>query len=899
MTKLIKIHLFILGLFMFVASLQAHVLITHPTVEGRTEPLGLDVPAPRMGWKIVSDKKNVIQKSYHLIVCSSIDKAMKHEGDVWDSGVIKSQQSQWVSLDGLRLSPNQDYYWLVKVRTNKGDSEWSKSQRWSTGMLGSSWKGYWIGTDSLFEGETASKFSRIAARYLRKNFKAGGKIRKAMLHVCGLGLYQLHINGRKISSSELAPLGTDYNKTLIYDTYDVTQALSSKNVMMLTLGAGNYFAPRQKYQVKVRSTYGMPTALLNLIIEYEDGHVDTLATDDTWKLNVNGPIRYSNFYDGERYDATKDLGDVFNWEYDDSKWLQAQRMSAPSGRLRGNMSNPITIYRVDHPVKIWKTKSGSHLVDFGTNEAGRVRIQLKGLKKDDCIKIKYAELLGKDGVSLYTDNLRSAENLDTYIAKGQDGEGMDCGILGAENKNVWAPLFTYHGFRYVEISGLSSLSPSDIQRELLADEMSDEDTQFFAAEHDKPSLLNRLVENARRGIRSNYKGMPIDCPQRDERMPWLGDRTMGCLGESYLMDNRALYAKWMNDIEDSQREDGNISDVSPSYWRLYTNNVTWPAAFPFGCEMLYRQYGDDAPIRQHYASIKKFLSYIRKECSKNGLISKDKYGDWCMPPERLDMIFSKDSTRITNGELISSCYYAYLCQMMARFCSVDSTVYMQEARSMIDAINRKYLKDGQYDNGTITANLLPLAMGFVPREEKAMVEKKLLDSILAADEHVGCGVIGIQWLMRYLSDCGHGELAYRIATQTSYPGWGYMIENGATTIWELWNGNTANPAMNSGNHVMLLGDVLPWCYERLGGISPLKPGFKETLIAPDFMVNILNKVEVSHSTPYGPVRSFWQRNGDESIEWQVSIPANTKAVLVMPDGKRKKVGSGTYVFKIN
>ena len=164
---------------------------------------------------------------------------------------------------------------------------------------------------------------------------------------------------------------------------------------------------------------------------------------------------------------------------------------------------------------------------------------------------------------------------------------------------------------------------------------------------------------------------------------------------------------------------------------------------------------------------------------------------------------------------------------------------------------------------------------------------------------VGCGVIGIQWLMRYLSDCGHGELAYRIATQTSYPGWGYMIENGATTIWELWNGNTANPAMNSGNHVMLLGDVLPWCYERLGGISPLKPGFKETLIAPDFMVNILNKVEVSHSTPYGPVRSFWQRNGDESIEWQVSIPANTKAVLVMPDGKRKKVGSGTYVFKIN
>ncbi len=387
-------------------------------------------------------------------------------------------------------------------------------------------------------------------------------------------------------------------------------------------------------------------------------------------------------------------------------------------------------------------------------------------------------------------------------------------------------------------------------------------------------------------------------------MPWLGDRTTGCLGESYLMDNHALYAKWMGDIEDSQRQDGNISDVSPAYWRLYTNNVTWPAAFPFGCDMLYRQYGDLRPFAEHYASIKKYLSYMKTHFCKEGLITQDKYGDWCMPPERLDMIFSKDPTRITNGELISSCYYVYLCRMMARYAgqlnfTADARTFGAEADTMAEAINGKYLRKDGYDNNTITANLLPLAMGIVPEERREAVQKKMVGVIEANGAHVACGVIGIQWLMRYLADIGRNDLAYKMATQTTYPGWGYMIANGATTIWELWNGNTADPAMNSGNHVMLLGDLLPWCYERLGGIRPLEPGFRRMEIKPDFSLTALNKVEVAHPSPYGVIKSGWRRDGDGLLEWEVVIPANTSAVLTLPDGTKKEVLSGTHHFSLS
>jgi alpha-L-rhamnosidase len=398
----------------------------------------------------------------------------------------------------------------------------------------------------------------------------------------------------------------------------------------------------------------------------------------------------------------------------------------------------------------------------------------------------------------------------------------------------------------------------------------------------------------------------MDCPQRDERMPWLGDRTMGCYGESYLTNNHTLYAKWLQDICDAQRKDGNISDVCPAYWRLYNGNMTWPAALPFGMEMLRLQYGDERPMRQHAENVRRFLSFAKKKSGKDGLITYDRYGDWCVPPASLDEVVTKDSTRMTDGALISSCYYYYICKLMG----MDD-----EAAATRDAINRTFLHDGCYANGTVTANLLPLAMGIVPDSVRESVKENFMKRVTApslsgraggeASPHIDCGVIGISWLMRYLSRAGLGEVAYQIATAKTYPGWGYMVENGATTIWELWNGNTANPSMNSGNHVMMLGDLIPWVYECLAGIAPdpAHPGFKHIVMRPDFTLTShpsggLRGASATYPSIYGDICSQWHRKGNK-IVWHVTIPANTTATLHQPDGTERLLGSGSYTYTYN
>lgn len=871
---------------------KAGVEVGKLTVEGRENPMGIDEPHPRFGWQIYGDENDIIQTSYRIIISSEPELAESLKGDVWDSGEISSQCSQWVE-PAFPVEPNKEYYWRVKVTTNKGLAPWSQVARWSTGMMAEEWKGCWIGSDSLFAGDSMEKHSRVASRYLRKTFSLKDKVKRATAHICGLGLYKLEINGKKAGNAELAPLGTEYTKTLLYDTYDVLPLLSEDNTILITLGAGNFFAVRQNYQTNVRRTFGLPQVIMNIILEYENGLSDTIATDKSWLFTADGPVRYSNFYDGETYDATKGLYGVFGSDYDTSSWLPVSEMPSPGGKLTGNVSPPITVYATDSPQSVSYCGDKRYILDFGTNGAGRIRLDISRLTESDTIRFRFAEMLDSDGKSLYTNNLRSAQATDFYI--------------GSEKHNgEWTTEFTYHGFRFCEVTGLDSLAASSITRELLADFMPDDGTTLYVEADECPSVLNDILDCARRGIRSNYKGMPLDCPQRDERMPWLGDRVAGCLGESYMMDNRALYAKWMQDICDCQRADGNLSDVSPAYWSLYTNNISWPAALPFGLDMLYRQYGDLRPMRLHYDNVKKFLAYMRRKFWSDGLITKDKYGDWCLPPESLNLIHSKDSTRITPGELISSAYYCYICRIMARYAKIfqeedsakfaaDVAYFDKEASTTEEAINAKYYSEGNYANGTITANLLAASMGIVREEWRDSVDRSIIDRVRADKYHVSCGVIGIQWLMRHLSDSGNGCLAYKIVSRKSYPSYGYMIDNGATTIWELWNGNTADPSMNSANHVMLLGDLVTWSYEYLGGIRPESPGFSHILLSPDFSIGDVDLVNASHPTPYGIVKSEWRRTS-EGVVWDVEVPANTKATVIIPNKEPTEVGSGRHRF---
>lgn len=473
----------------------------------------------------------------------------------------------------------------------------------------------------------------------------------------------------------------------------------------------------------------------------------------------------------------------------------------------------------------------------------------------------------------------------------------------------------------MEISGLDyEPAADDFIGKVVYDEMATNGT-FETSE----VLINRIHKNAYWGIRGNYRGMPTDCPQRDERLGWLGDRTTGAYGESFIFGNALMYKKWLVDIEESMNENGSISVVSPRYWTIFHDDVTWPAAYFYVADMLYRQFGDDSSIKERYPSMKRWVNHMTETKMKDYILVKDEYGDWCVPPESPELIHSEDPARKTNGEVLSTTVFYSILQLMEKFAQMnglpaDAEEYAALAIKVKDAYNKKFFntETAQYDNNTVTANLLSLRLGLVPDgyEDKVfanVVEKTEKD----CKGHVSAGVLGIQHLMRGLTEYGGLELAYKIVTNDTYPSWGYMIKKGATTIWELWNGDTANPAMNSRNHVMLLGDLLIWFYEDLAGIknAPASVGFKQILMEPVFPEK-LNYVNASHVSPYGRIGSSWKRDGNK-LEWNVEIPANTTATIKLPldfhvqvdagqagihsveeaDGKLVvELGSGKYVF---
>lgn len=866
--------------------------------EGLVNPIGIDTTEPRFSWQTRSDKRDVMQTSYRIIVASSPEKLAKNEGDLWDSGDVGSDAQLWIPYQGKKLESNTQAYWKVRVNTNGGQSGWSEPQKFSVGLIGETrWGGRWIGLERLMPGEDRGLRTRLASRHLRKEFNLQDKpVKRATAYISGLGLYRLYINGAEVAPDEfLKPAPSDYRKTIYYNAYDVTDLMRPLTAVGVELGNGRYFPMRQNKPYKI-PVFGLPKCRLNIMVEYEDGSTQRLVTDDSWKVTADGPVRSNNEYDGEEYDARMELGDWALPGYDDSAWLKAERTDIPTGTLRAQMMPSMRVIERISPVSILK-HGDKTIIDFGQNMAGWVSFVPKGAS-GDTIRVRCAEKLASDGF-LYVDNLRDALSTDTYVCSGDE-------------KEPWHPSFVYHGFRFVEIEGMDIPDGFKIEAQAVSDPMAL--TGRFEC---SDTTLNRVMRNAYWGVMSNYKGMPVDCPQRNERQPWLGDRTVGALGESYMFDNERLYTKWMRDICEAQREDGCIPDVAPTFWNYYTDDVTWPAALPFICEMLYRQYGNDRPIRDCYPAIARWMRHIIYEYTRDGVLTKNKYGDWCMPPEKLELIHSEDPARQTDGSLIATAYTIKSLRLLADFAKklgadADEKEWGRLADDMTDAFNRKFLtcKRGTsqapghplypdsvfYGNNTATSNILPLAFGLVSDSLRADVMGNVVENILVKNGgHVSCGVIGISWLMRTLSENGRADMAYLLATNKSYPSWGYMAENGATTIWELWNGDKAASWMNSENHVMLLGDLHTWVYEHLGGIRPAAPGFKKIILRPDFEIPDCFGADVAYKSPYGEIMSHWRKNLMR-VEWDVEIPVNTTAEIYLPDGRIEHVGSGKYHF---
>jgi alpha-L-rhamnosidase len=681
------------------------VSVTGLSVEMLSNPVGLGTSHPRFSWKLESSSRDVLQKDYRILVASSMKNLDKGIGDIWDSGVVESDQSLYIPFGGKSLESGARYYWKVRVSTNKGICAWAKPAFWQMALLSpSEWKAQWIGGN--FPSDNIDiEHTQVLARYLRKEFNLNGKIRKATLYISGLGLYQAYLNGKMLGSVDgndvtkgtqyLSPTLSDYNKTVYYNTFDVTTLVNKGgNAIGVMLGNGRYVKMRQKNVLH----YDMPKLLFQMEVIYADGHKELVCSDTSWQISVNGPVRTNNEWDGETYDATKEQA-FYGWTMPgyvkanaksvQAQWKSADKVAAPTGVLTAQQNPNIQVMDYVHSVNITelpgtdRNGNKTYILDMGQNMVGW--LQFKNLQSNlaDTVTLRFAETLKPDG-SLYMANLRKALVTDSYFSS-------------IDNKQVcWHPTFIYHGFRYVEVKGFKTKPTADnFIGVVLYDNMSS-----TAELETSNEVINTVFKNAYWGIRGNYRGMPTDCPQRDERMGWLGDRTTGCYGEAYMFDNHQLYSKWLRDIEEAQDEAGSLPNVVPVYWNTRNDNMTWPAAFITAADMVYEQYGDSQPVALHYAAMKKWLAYMKGKYGKDGIITKDRYGDWCMPPESLNLIHSKDPSRITKGPLLSTAFYYYLCGIMSKFAPLaghpeDAQFYANEQEVTKSAFNKAYFNESR------------------------------------------------------------------------------------------------------------------------------------------------------------------------------------------------------------
>ncbi len=739
---------------------------------------------------------------------------------------------------------------------------------------------------------------RLAARYLRKEFVANKPVARAVVSLAGLGLSELWLNGRKVGDAVLSPAFAQYDQRVYYVTYDVTHQLQAgSNTLGVILGNGRFYADRSKVYAGTVS-FGYPKLLLNLRVDYTDGTAAEVVSDGTWQLTLDGPILANNDFDGEDYDARKELS---NWSLPGlskagQSWQPAQIVAAPTGRLTAQLMEPIRVTGTITPVSVTEIHPGVFIFDLGQNIAGWCRLHVRG-PAGTPVTLRHAETLRPDG-TLYRANLRGAEATDTYTLNGQGQE-------------TWEPRFTTHGFRYVEVTGW----PGKPDLHALEGRVVNDDLPVAGQFLCSNELVNRIYTNIVWGTRGNYRSMPSDCPQRDERQGWLGDRSEECKGEAYLFDIAPLYAKWRQDMADAQRPNGVLPDIAPAYWPIYSDNVTWPSSAIIIPSALERYFGDRGVAAKHYTDAARWMEHMLGEAD-HYILSKDNYGDWCVPPEEATLIHSKDPARQTEKALLATAYFYYDLKLMAHYAAelgqpTEATRWWELAARFKTAFNDKFLDrtKGQYSNGTQTSDVLPLAFGLVPEEMRAGIFAHLVAKIKnETQDHIGTGLIGGQYLNRVLSDNGRADLAYRMAGQKTYPSWGYMVEHGATTIWELWNGNSADPTMNSGNHVMLIGDLVVWLYEDLAGIAPddAQPGFKHIIMRPR-PVGDLTFVQASHRSPYGLITSEWHRSGT-AFDWRIEIPANTTATIYVPASRpdtvtaegvsQTKFENGRAVFEV-
>lgn len=860
----------------------------HTSLPGKVIPL--------FSWQMLSGQRNQSQAACQILVSEGQDQLKASKGLVWDSGKLNSTQSVLVSYNGPELKAAHTYYWKVKVwnQDNQGSS-WSEMASFHTGLLSNSdWgEAKWIGYRDLLpelrvvpgihgNGDELGTLGllRPVVPLLRKEFEASGDIESATLSISGLGQYEVFINGNKVGNSFLAPGWTNYDRSVLYNSYNVTSMLSKgKNVLGAIVGNGFYNINRERYR-KIVIAYGEPKLIAHLRIKYKNGSVKIIVTDNEWKTSPS-PITFTSIYGGEDYDALQEQAGWDKANFDDQSWKKAVLVTPPTGKLTEEKDFPLEIKEMFGVKTIKKLDDGAYLYDFAQNASGIIELKVQG-RKGQKIRLTPSELITKD--SQPNQSASGAPYYFSYILKG---EGVE----------TWRPRFTYYGFRYVKVEGASPEKENEmahiVELKLLHNRNSTPSAGTFSCSND---LFNRTFELISWGIKSNLQSVLTDCPHR-EKLGWLEQTFLMGSSVHFNFDIYQLYRKQVNDMMEAQLENGLVPDIAPEYVAFdggFRDSPEWGSASVILPWLIYKWYGDASLMEKAWPMMVKYVEYLKVK-SDHHILSHG-LGDWFDYGPR-----QPGEAQLTPKSLTATSIYFYDVKLLSEMASVlkkpeDQKRFAIWAGEIKSAFNAKFFhsETGVISTGSQTAMAMPWCVGLVDAPYKAKVLQNLEDSIRAQGKPLTAGDVGFRYLVEALTNGGKSQLLYEMNARDDVPGYGFQLKKGATALTESW------PALeNVSNNHLMLGHLMDWFYAGLGGISQSEKsvGYKEIVIKPE-MVGDLTWAKANYQSPYGEIRSEWTKKG-KAITMSITVPANTTALVYIPtsDGSVIKEG-GKDISKV-
>jgi alpha-L-rhamnosidase len=856
------------------------------TCEYRQNPLGISTAAPRFSWTLAGNGQDQWQSAYEIVVRDPA------KDIVWQTGKVNSAENLHITYAGKALEPFSRYTWQVKVYDQDGSaSAWSLPQWFETAS--SDWAAQWIGDGSRQFEKDEEFYKEDPMPLFRKSFEAKKKIASARLYISGLGYYEAYLNGQKIGDHVLDPGLTAYSKQVLYSVYDITSLIRNGiNAASIMLGNGWYNTLPLRFwgsiNMRAQLTTGRPCVKALIRITYTDGSTSLVPTDETWQT-APGPIVRNSIFLGEQYDA--------RLEDPQTGWKQAVRVQGPAGELTPQMQPPIRVTKIIKPVSIREIKPGVFILDMGQNFAGVVRLKVKGAAGTK-VSIRYGEDKYPDG------SLNGMTAVAGQIKKSNGGPGApaiawqeDSYILKGKGLETWAPRFTFHGFRFIEVTGWPGKPTlQDIEGLRMNSDL--EKNGSFTSSN---KMFNQLNEVIQWTFLSNVFSVESDCPAR-EKLQYGGD--ILCVAETYMYNYHMpqFYAKTIRDFANDQRPLGGITETAPFVGIADSGPgdgsgpLGWQAAYPFLIKKMYEYYGDKKIIEDNYGAVARLIAFL--ESRSENYLSDKCLGDH----ESLD---GKASP------LVAAVFYLTQVRIIAELAEVlhkeeDKTKYTALAENIRKAIVAKYYLNGAFEKANQSAQVIGVWADVVKGTDAQKAADTLEAAFAKQNWHVATGIFGTKMLFDVFRERDQNDLAYRIADQRGYPGWGHMLENGATTLWETW---AASDNTYSKNHPMF-GSIGEWFYRSLLGINPAAPGFKKIIIKPQ-PAGDLTFAKGSYDSPYGTISSDWKITKGK-FDLKVSIPPNTSAEIWVPmkygkvsGGKLIReekgyavfgTGSGNYVF---